>query len=379
MITSDPYITINDNTGHFGALPIDSVKTNSSDPFALSCSPSAPEGHQAQFGLILADGGFCDTINFNLTIGRFDYLVLNLDPTPQSGAAIDSILGSLGYSGVHTTGMPSDLSCFKTMFVCLGIWPNNTVLSASGAYAAQIVSFINDGGRVYMEGGDMWYYDPMSGGGYNFGPLFGIQAIADGSGNLGPVLGITGTFTSTMNFNYSGENNYIDQINASGSGFVILRDGNDNYNCGVANSATAYKTVGTSFELGMLTDAVDASTRADLLDSIMTFFGINSSSVEEQPVLTSPYINLSVSPNPFFKEISVRFTAPSNLHARVEIFDLTGRLVKDFHFGRHDGERLINVNWEGRDFSGCFVPKGVYFVNVVTGENSAQEKIIFVE
>ncbi len=230
-----------------------------------------------------------------------------------------------------------------------------------------------------MEGGDMWFYDPTYGGGYNFGPLFGIQAVSDGSNNLGPVVGNSGTFTSTMNFNYSGENNYIDQLNATGTGFVILRDGNDNYNCGVANNASTYKTVGNSFELGMLTDATDASTRADLLDSIMTFFGINSSSVEEQPVLTSPYINLSVSPNPFVKEISVSFTAPSNLQARIEIYDLTGRLVRDFHFGKHEGDRFISVNWEGRDFSGSFVPKGVYFVNVVTGENSASEKIIFVE
>ncbi|MBN2362914.1 T9SS type A sorting domain-containing protein [candidate division WOR-3 bacterium] len=378
LISTDPYINITDNTGVFGALMIDSVKTNNSDPFTLTCNASTPEGHEASFGLVINDGSYYDTLEFIIVAGHYSYLVLNLDATPQSGNNIDSILDALGYSGTVTASLPSDLSIYRTLFVCLGIYPNNTVVSAGGEIANSIVAFLNNGGSVYMEGGDMWYYD-IGTGGHDFGPMFGIQPVADGSGNLGPVVGISGTFTATMNFNYGGENSYIDQINATGTGTVIFSDGNDNYNCGVANQTSTYRTVGTSFELGMLTDAADASTRSDLLDSIMTFFLEGLNAVAEQPVVNPSPTSLMITPNPFVKHVTISFTAPSGVTSGMEIFDISGRIVREFSFGQSENDRIVTVNWDGKDGNGIEVPEGVYFVNVIAGESSGSEKLILVK
>jgi len=122
-----------------------------------------------------------------------------------------------------------------------------------------------------MEGGDVWYYDPGIGG-YNFAPLFGINPVADGYGDLSTIQGVSGTFTEGMSFSYEGENNYIDHIDATGSGFVIFSNLSPSYNCGVANDAGIYKTVGTSFEIGGLQDGIYPSTKENLVASIMGFF-----------------------------------------------------------------------------------------------------------
>jgi len=42
--TSSPYITINDDTGYLGDLPIDSIKENTADPYTVTVDTSTPEG-----------------------------------------------------------------------------------------------------------------------------------------------------------------------------------------------------------------------------------------------------------------------------------------------------------------------------------------------
>ena len=42
--TTSPFITINDNSGYFGDLPIDSIKENTADPYTVTVDASTPEG-----------------------------------------------------------------------------------------------------------------------------------------------------------------------------------------------------------------------------------------------------------------------------------------------------------------------------------------------
>ncbi len=242
----------------------------------------------ADFILIATDGSFVDTLEFSLIIGAYDYLIWNPDPTPTPGLKMDSILSSLGFSGDYDTTLPiSDVDLYRAIFVCCGMYGNKHMIGSASAEASALVSYLNNGGRMYLEGGDVWYFDPEYGG-YDFGPLFGINAVSDGGDNLGPVVGESDAFTNGMNFTYGGENVWVDHINPTGTGFLIFHDGDDAYNCGVANKAGMYRTVGTSFELGLLNDGTAPSTRAVLLDSIMDFFGIGLPPDSVPP--SQPYI-----------------------------------------------------------------------------------------
>jgi len=377
--SSDPYITITDYAGYFGSLAVDSVEENTGDPYVVSVDPSTPTGHIAEFNLIAGDGGYVDTLTFQLTVGNYHYLVWNADPTPVPGQRMDSILNSLGYTGECSTNLlgRDDLELYNAIFVCVGIFANNYVIGASSSEATALVDYLNNGGNLYLEGGDVWYYDPPSG--YNFCPLSGIQAVSDGSGDLGPVLGELGTFTSQMIFNYSGENSFIDHINPTGSGFLIFRDGNNNYNCAVANDAGTYKTVGTSFELGGLVDGSGVSTRAVLLDSIMHFFGIFSTGIDEVAGLDVKALTLELCPNPFSGKtnISWNMTGSSCSSVNLKIYDAAGRLVKQFD--QLSNEPISQIIWNGRDDSGRKLPNGIYFVRLESEDRGQVGKLILVE
>jgi hypothetical protein len=382
LVCTDPYITIIDNSGYLGYLAVDSTKENTNDPYVLSADVSAPIGHLAVFHVIADDGAFTDTLTFTIVIGSYHYLIWNPDPTPTPGQTIHSTLSSLGYSGnISGTLLTEEpLDQYQAAFVCVGIFPSNYVIGAASAEAAALVQYINDCGNVYLEGGDVWYYDPPTG--YNFGPLFGILPINDGSNDLFTVAGLNGTFTEGMSFTYAGQNSYIDHLRATGTGFSILKNATNTDTIGVANDAGTHKTVGTSFELGGLVDGSSVSTKAALLDSIMHFFGITTE-VEESTKLDVETPFMQISPNPYRTSTTIRYsildTRYSIQNPTIKIYDATGRLVKSFNLESSIQNLESEVLWDGRDDQNRIVPEGVYFARLETDEAQATAKIILVQ
>jgi hypothetical protein len=235
---------------------------------------------------------------------------------------------------------------------------------------------------MYLEGGDVWYYDPM-GSGYDFCPLFGIDATNDGTSNMGPVIGQNSTFTQGMNFNYAGENSFMDHISPSSSGaFLIFQDGDNSFDCGVAYNEGSYRTVGSSFELGLLTDGANPSTRAILLDSIMHFFEITTGIEEKETYTDATAIGFSVFPNPCRGAVSIKYnpgaashlTAAGNVY--LKIFDASGRVVTELHDNPSPEVGEQTMKWYGKDRFGRRLPEGVYFLKFVAGDYVVTEKIV---
>ena len=72
IYTSNPYITIIDNSAVYGNIAPSDSATNTSDVFTISVSPSAPIGLSVRFDMYVSanSGGYNDTLNFTLTIGN---------------------------------------------------------------------------------------------------------------------------------------------------------------------------------------------------------------------------------------------------------------------------------------------------------------------
>jgi hypothetical protein len=322
---------------------------------------------------LLSSTQYVDTLWFSLRIGRKNFYIWNPDSTPAPGENMHDILVGLGYFGDYGASLAADLGLYQAVFVCAGVWPYNHVIHSSSPEASALVDYLqSQNGRLYLEGGDVWYFDPPTG--YNFGPLFGINPSADGQNDMGPVIGMATTFTEAMNFNYGGENNWMDHIDPTGTGFLIFQDADNNYNCGVANDAGTYRTVGTSFELGLLTDANLPSTRAALLDSIMHFFGINTGIQETKAQIPRTSTTLETYPNPCRGVLCIRVEAQnSNLRgSTITIYDVSGRAVRQFLDLASD--QLIT--WSARDALGRQLPGGVYFVTLASEEFRQTHKII---
>ena len=381
--TSDTLLTVLDSLSYYGTLFPDSIA--SGDAFEVRADPSTPYHHIALLELEIHSGQLYFADTFELMIARGgQFLVWDPDGNRNSGPVIKSLLDSLGYRGDYTTNLleyVDELPYYQSLFVCLGIYPDNHKVESGSEEADAIVNYIENGGRVYLEGGDAWYYDPQNGG-YNFGPLFGITGQSDGSSDLQTIQGEPGTFTDGMNFTYSGDNRWIDRLNPVGNGFPIFVNSSPSYICGIANVDTAdsapYKTVGTSFEIGGLSDAVFPSTKSDLLAAIMDFFGIDVK-VEEGIGTEGRPLTLELpSPNPFRENVSISFALPGEMPLSLRIYDVTGRCVRTLFRGRA-GAGVHVLRWDGRDDRGKKVSSGVYFIDLRAPSRDLRQKVIHLE
>jgi hypothetical protein len=325
--------------------------------------------------LIATEGTFIDTFRFNLTVSFYNYLVYDPSPFPSSGQAINSILTSLGYIGRYTANILSEptLAVYRSIFICVGVYPNAYRITAYGPEAMAIINYLNQGGRVYLEGGDVWYADPLVGG-HNFCSRFGMEGFTDGYSDMGPILGQTGTFTQDMYFNYGGDNQNMDHINPT-TGYLIFADGNNGYYCGVAYNPGTYRTVGTSFQLGGLIDANAPSTKAVLLDSIMRFFGSPLPGIEDDYRLNTIGQPLKIYPNPVKSGNSVRIQLIpiSNL----KIYNTAGDCIKTIPVNNNNNTHTII--WNGTNENGLHVPAGIYYVKIDLDKKMLIERIIIIK
>jgi len=383
LTTSSSYITINDGSGNFPDIDPGNSASNTADPYNVYADAGTPTGTVANFEVVVSYFGiYTDTFDFSIVVGKKQYYIWNPDPTPTPGSNCHSILTSLGYSGDYGTSLAADLTLYQAVLVFVGIYSDNYLIAGGGAQATALEDFLqNHGGRMYLEGGDVWYWDPLYSGGHDFGPLFGINATSDGSGDLMPVAGQTGTFTVGMNFSgYTGENSYIDHISPTGTGFLIFQNTSPTYDCGVANDAGTYRTVGTSFEIGLLTDATPPSTRAALLDSIMKFFGIVlNPGVEEGGMVGLPVRTMmsAMYPNPAAQRMVINYQVAAAMPVQVKIYDAAGRLVRGLASGIHE-PGYYRLVWDGCYNAGCEGSAGVYFVHMDFNDTTTTEKAVLV-
>jgi hypothetical protein len=298
-----------------------------------------------------------------------------------------SKLAALGYMGDYTQSFPAGfLNIYKVFFTCLGMYPSKYTILYSNPDIFEIVRHLDAGGRMYLEGGDAWFNDPQNGG-YDFAPQFSLDAISGNIGYFTGLIGVSGTFTDQMSFDYTGENASIDRINPTGSGIAVLRNVYNNNNCGVAAN---HRRIGISVEFGGMVDGSPPSTKLALADSIMRYFGIlPGQAVEEGLSINGDigFLGLRVAPNPSFGRVVIKFRIPSTnpphsiadqtngkSSISINIYDITGRLVKSFN--RLTVQPFNQITWAGTDETGRKAPTGVYFVRLEAGGEKWTEKAI---
>ena len=265
LTCSDSYVTIVQGSQTFGNVNSGATATQS---FTISADANTPAGHQVTFELeMTGDLSLSAVKTFDEVIGQIAVLIVDLDPNQNSADALQEAIADYDITAEYMTSFPGDLGLYSTVFVCLGIYSDNHVLTQGEGQ--DLADFLNGGGNLYMEGGDTWYYDSQTA----VHSMFNVNPTGDGSGDLSTVIGQTGTFTEGMSFSYSGDNSYIDRLDATGPAFAILKNQSPNYGTAIANDAGSYKTIASSHEFGGLDDGNSPSTKAELIGAYLEFFG----------------------------------------------------------------------------------------------------------
>lgn len=360
LIANSTYIDISQSSMNYGQIDGGS---NGQQYYEIASDAATPPGHSVSFDFnMTANYGISGTGNFYFAVGQIPVLIIDMDGNNNSASKMITCLDNLSIGSEYTTAIPTDLELYASVFLCLGIYPDNhSLLSSEGQ---QLADYLNKGGNLYMEGGETWAYDqttPVHG-------LFNISGLDDGISDMSNVIGQAGTMCDGMDYVYSGDNNYIDHLEPIGSAVPIFRNSSPDYGCGIAYSTITYKTIGSSFEFGGLIDGT--STKDLLMYKYLIFFGIDviwrgtDEIIADEP-------GFSVYPNPVTSNVYIAIRLIETANVRLELYNLGGQKVytiidSEILAGNHVIDFKINSIFES----------GIYFLRYITNSLTKTQKLV---
>jgi PKD repeat protein len=267
---NDPYVTLLSQPAmNYGNLAAGEIVSQS---FTLQAPANTPSGQVIPVTLLMtANLGLQTLANFSVVVGQIPVAVIDLDLNHNSGPAIQTSLVANNVFAEYKTTMPTDISGYSTLFVCLGVGTKKHVLTT--VEGQKLAAFIDAGGNLYMEGGDTWYYDPKTA----VHPKFNANGVMDGSSDLSTEIGQTGQFMDGISFTYNGDKDFIDHIAPIAPAFMLFKNETPLYISAVAYDAGTYRTIASAFEFSGLQNGMAPSTRDEYMRRIIEFFGILSS------------------------------------------------------------------------------------------------------
>lgn len=390
IFSNDSFLIIIDSISSFGTIDPNHTGTNQSNPFVIATGSSTPLFYPIDIIMEITTGVYTDTMFFTIYAGQKDYIVFDKDTTGSSGQIIDAILDSLNFRGDYTDTLPMNnfLSLYKSLFICLGTYPNNFRITDTSQISQEIARYLSVlDGKAFLEGGDVWYADPHYYHGYQFHTLFSLNPIANSIGPLPSVSGKDSTFTEMMSFSYTGGSNSLDRIDPDSPGIGIFEKTANGFGCGVAAN---HRTVGISFELGGLQDGSEPSTKRTLISAIMDYFEIPATGVHEYDSYSnSTDIIFFIYPNPSRRITNIVLQIPSISERKspqtetssislstLKIFDVSGRLIKDLSHLIHSPFQPTLISWDGTDLHNRRVAQGIYFIQLKTNNQIITHKTI---
>ncbi|MCD4653703.1 TlpA family protein disulfide reductase [bacterium] len=194
-------------------------------------------------------------------------LVLDFDGNTNSGPVLRDALLALGIETHYLNEMPPLLDLYKSIWVCLGVAPNNHMLDGSDDTA--LANYLLSGHSLYLEGGNFWKDDPR----VDLYFEFGVGTTGSGAGDAGAMNGEPGSMAAGMTFNYTGDNNSIDMLKIKTGGVGVLRNVSPDYLTMISKDGGTFKTIASSIEFGGLVDGSVSS----LLEEYTDFFDLDVS------------------------------------------------------------------------------------------------------
>jgi hypothetical protein len=369
LTSPDGYITILSGQQNGGDLG-DGENTTLS--FYVSADDYTPGGYNASFTVdITSSYNRHGQGNFNSIIGQFSALVLDLDPNNNSAPAVMQSFGDMDLIASYATALPSDLSIYKSVFVSLGIYYSSHELTE--AEALILKNYLDDGGKLYMEGRLTWHTDQQT----SLHPMFNISTEAVNWYEYDSIYSVSGTFTDGMTFAYDMTQPYNNHfLLAAPPAYELFKALPGSNALMVAYDAGDYKTIGANMEFGGLVDGEYPSTKKELMSQILEFFG-DILTGSEEPISSEKNLTIQTYPNPFTGSVNFSFRLHEPSSVKLEVFDMTGRLVQCIFDGfLVAGAHRMTWNLP-ETFNGS--SEGLYFYRFNSGTEIQGGKLILIE
>ncbi len=252
-----------------------SIGTDATAPYSVTWNVSAQASGKYHLKAVVKDGlgmkNFAQESVYVVT-GSSKVLIIDLGSANKSGEAIGEAAARNNVIPVHVGSIPDniDIYVYPACFVCLGYSDGHVLTEDESSF---LIAYLNNGGRLYLEGGETWAYDPD----LPVHAYFGINGVDDGG--MSDLATVSGSgLAAGISFVSVGVKNWVDRLEAVNGGTVIWQNSSPSYIAGVSNQTATYRTIGCSFEFGNIPDA----TRRAVMARYLSFFGISIPPVPSQ-------------------------------------------------------------------------------------------------
>ncbi len=359
LLSGNNYTIVNTEPLNFGDIL--AGETNSM-AFNVTAAGDTPPGFTAVFTVeALGNNDVSLNDNFYTIVGQIPVLIVNM----ANSASADSMMACLDVlqvGGEVVTELPETLEIYSSVFVLLGAYPDNHVLSTEEGSA--LAAYLNIGGRVYMEGGDTWAFDEPTAA----HELFFIKGLEDGDGDLGTITGDDMNFMNGYSYAYNGINNYVDRLGPYDGGSVLMTNTSPEYATAISYHNETYKTIGASFEFAGLSNGL-GSTMDEAMAEFLNFFNVSFTWTGLNETAAELY-QVAAYPNPFADQVVVSFDLSETSEVRFEVYDMSGRqLYNTPEIKMNPGSQ--NISWN----TGHVLP-GIYMIKLTLGQDVITKKLV---
>lgn len=371
LACNDPFITINTPiSADYGNLIPGETRQKS---FSISVDEACPIFHDIKLYLTIEnDAGQQFIAAISLNVGQYPLLLINLAKNDISANVIKNSLDALEIDYAVSDSIPERPDMYRAIILCLGTFYFNTALTQTEG--AILSDFLDNGGRLYMEGTTTWYIDPQTA----VHPKFSTSVITVPNWiSFSSMQGVEGNFAQGLTFPFTGTYNLLPcYFEPYLPGLPLMRvNTGDNTNMMSSCATDNYKTVGSILEFGSFGSEASAADRNALMYEILKFFGLQDYIISvAEPDAEPLQAGITFSPNPFTDEI--RFQIPGGKPGAVKIiiYDLDGQAVWQTTENTTGTNQTITVKPITK--SGSNLPQGVYLFSLISDQWTASGKLI---
>jgi len=376
LVCEDEAVSITSSTASFGTIIPGFTASNSGSPFQFTVGVTEP--HFTEFTLLLTDDqGMVQQIDFDLELGRPDYLLIDDD----GGEFYESFYQS-SFEIIDTfvdvwNTQTGDITADELNRYNYIIWETGSersTLSANERTALQ--QFFDNGGNLLLSsqnaGADIgttpFYSDYLH-----------ASFVADTVVGAFKMFGVDGCpFTSSADTLFfvggTGAGNFqsCDAIEPVGGAGIVFDYFNSDYTGGIYYNGS-FSVVYLAFPLESVTGLANTVPRDVVIANIFDWFtstNINEFSKGSQPAGFALYPNY---PNPFNPETLLRFNLPKAGYTNLTVYDLNGRQIVNLIDG------IQTAGYHEITFGASTLASGIYFARLKTEDVILTQKVVLLK
>ncbi len=260
------------------------------------------------------------------------------------------------------------LNQFDAVFCLFGFGQDAYTLTPDSTAYGFLLDYLQQGGKVYMEGMINW--DPAD-------SLFGRFGTTAPFDHVAFIEQLRYTNAeATQIWDYNGYNEGTQALETYGPTaqnlFHSYNQEHVNDVIGIWNRLGESRTISSSFQLaGVYSDTYSyPQFLAVILDTLNVYHQTPVPSTDDtNPV---PALSLVAYPNPFSG--SLNFAAKSDKPAKLNIYNVKGQLVRSERLASKNG--VITWQWDGKNSSGKSLAAGIYLMKLDNGHGAKTIKTL---